>query len=252
MASAPPNGSVLATSEPARLTVSARVWVIPGSAPVMVKVKAIRALSCSAASSASAPGCSPRNGSRISVQPTPATFGRPQTSRTTASAMRDHVADDPPPHLARVATRARATSSCTWPACHGTGGHWTIWLTSASLRSISAVLPYRWRPTTSSRVTSRSSAGAGDRFAGRLSGTAVTVIDVPPSTTTATATASGRGADDRSAGKLPADPESSHWLRRLFGYCWRHPTDHAAGRAVRGRRRRPRCVDSAADPGRRG
>ena len=48
------------------------------------------------------------------------------------------------------------------------------------------------------------------------------MIDVPPSTTSATATDSGHDADPGFAGA--AADESSHWLRRLFGYCWRHPT----------------------------
>ena len=87
---------------------------------------------------------------------------------------------------------------------------------------------------------------AGDR----LSVVAVTVIDVPPSTTTATATDGGRDADDGPTGRPDRRSAAvvalaAPAVRLLLAA----PDGHAAGRAVRGRRGRPRRADAAADPG---
>src|SRR6478752_6758759 len=188
---------MLATNDPARLTVSARRWVIPGSAPVMVNVNSSSALSCSSASSAKAPGCNSRNGLRISVQPTPAILGRPQTMRATASAsetasrtIRHHTL------LRRHQGRALACS-CTRPSLSCAGGP-----------RGPGIGPTRWTI-------------AGQR---PLSAGAVTVMLVPASTSTAPATATGGPADPSSAaGVATGQPEGPRWLRRLFGYCWRHP-----------------------------
>jgi ATP-binding cassette subfamily B protein len=47
---------------------------------------------------------------------------------------------------------------------------------------------------------------------------------VPASTSTAPGTATGGPADPSSAaGVATGQPEGPRWLRRLFGYCWRHP-----------------------------
>src|SRR6478735_8648487 len=168
----------------------------------MVKVKAIRALSCSAASNASAPGCSPRSGSRISVQPTPATFGRPHASSTTARAM--EIASRVMRHhtlLCRHHGRA-ATSSCTSPDCHGPAGRGGL-----DLRDTSGAHPTPG-PTVARRF---------------LSVRASTVIFVPPSTTTAPATATGDGGPSGTGAAVKDQPPAPKWLRRLFGYCWRHP-----------------------------
>ncbi|MET0866035.1 MAG: hypothetical protein ABWZ98_17015, partial [Nakamurella sp.] len=45
---------------------------------------------------------------------------------------------------------------------------------------------------------------------------------MPPLTTT---TAAQEGAKDaEAAGQESNGKQSSRWMRRLFGYCWRHPT----------------------------
>jgi ATP-binding cassette subfamily B protein len=48
---------------------------------------------------------------------------------------------------------------------------------------------------------------------------------VPASTSTAPGTATGGGPADPSstAGGPTGQPDGPRWLRRLFGYCWRHP-----------------------------
>ena len=53
---------------------------------------------------------------------------------------------------------------------------------------------------------------------------ASTVIFVPPSTTTATDADTG-GRDDLPGAPTTTDGQqpAPRWLRRLFGYCWRHP-----------------------------
>ena len=104
MASAPPNGSVLATSDPARLTISARVWVMPGSAPVIVKVTAISALSCSSGQQREGAGMQPAE--RLDdLRPADAGhLGQAPDQQATASAMettsratRHHTLLLPPP-----------------------------------------------------------------------------------------------------------------------------------------------------------
>jgi len=54
---------------------------------------------------------------------------------------------------------------------------------------------------------------------------ASTVTIVPPTTAAAAITGTqGAGGDRGAAPDQPAHPGSSHWLRRLWRYCWRHPT----------------------------
>src|SRR6476661_2505760 len=216
MATAPPNGRVLATSDPARLTINALVWVIPGREPVIVKVTAISALSCSKANSARAPGCSPRNGSTISIQPTPATLGSPQTSSATARAM-ERPSRASRNHTFRCCHQGRlTTSSCTWPECHGRPGVSTFHLFDT--RDATA------RAGSVDHAPKPSGSGTGrHRFAGAwLSAAAVTVLIVPPSTSTETG-----AADVPDTGTSPQaavdQPAGSRWLRRLWAYCWRHP-----------------------------
>ena len=220
MASAPPNGRVLATSDPARLTVSARVWVIPGSAPVIVKVNASSAQSCRTASRASPPTGRPLSGSRISAQPTPATLGRPQDEQHDGERDRDDVAHDAPPHPAapppgprRPPPRAR---------------HQTV--TELADRRLTAPRHGRPRrrldpPVEPALSASSGSAAGAESARAALSVRAVTVIDVPPlDDHRTTATDGGRDADavaPAEPGDRPAD--APRWLRRLFGYCWRHP-----------------------------
>ena len=57
-----------------------------------------------------------------------------------------------------------------------------------------------------------------------MSVAAATVTFVPPSTSTAPGTATGGTGDEPGGAPEPGDQQSSpRWLRRLWGYCWRHP-----------------------------
>src|SRR5664279_1900055 len=214
MASAPPKGSVLATSDPARLTVSALRCEIPGSAPVMVKVKASSAHSWSNASNARTPGCNLRSGSTISDQPTPATLGNPQASSTTASA------SDPTSRRTRHQSfpcrhQGRLCACCTTtPACHEPRPR------QCAAAGAAGQARHRRPPPVPPTCTDRLPAD-GRRS---MSVGAVTVILVPPSTTATPGTATG-GRDDATtpAAAGDASPTGPRWLRRLWGYCWRHP-----------------------------
>ena len=134
MASAPPNGSVLATSEPARLTVSARRWVIPGSAPVMVKVNGEQRAELQHGQQHQRAGIgSPRSGSRISRPADPGDLrqspdqqddGQRQGDRrrgrcaTTPCSAATRAARSPRLHVARLSRTGRSER---WPGRRPTG-----------------------------------------------------------------------------------------------------------------------------------